>query len=379
MSKRDEKNSISVPEWQKKQICTNSRSDSSGFPSQCASGRTAMRYLLVPLLFSASCLGLTVSNVGFTNVSHGSLVITFTTDSSINATRVRYVASPSTCTAGSGGSVTYLIMDYGQPNPYEGALSGLAASTTYQMCPEVSADGGNTWTSGVGASVTTLALPAVHPALPIPPATFTYSYPDTTAGTCADTGQAGYCSVTIASSCSDFMTKLFHAISIQTTSGTIINISPGTVCSGTGNGVNGNYNINQNPPDVKTFGAGSVSSSTINIPNHGYTEGQQIVFAGNYSCIAGCAGANAAIQNGEAYYVHVVDGNNFQVYNAPAAQGGTQIALAASGNNIYVAGLPRQLYWIMIRTATPDSQFVPAGHADQPCLGQQNSFLSRLP
>ncbi len=312
-----------------------------------------MRYFLLFTFLSVSCFGLTVSSVGFTNISHGSLQVTFNADSAIANGRIRYAASPATCTAGSGGTVVYPGIRTNRTTPYMVALSGLAASTSYQICPEITADG-NTWTTGVGAVVTTSALPGVHPAPPLAPATFNYSYPNTT----------GYTQVTVAADCHDLMADINTAISNQLAKGTVINIPPGTVCMGTGNGTNGNYWLDQVvPPDVKTFAASAVSGNTINLPSHGFGDQQAIIFSGNYSCISpNCAGNGntvpGQIVDGQIYYVKLVDANNFQVSATP---GGSAMTLNASGNNIYVVKWPRPLNWIVIRTATPDAQFAPAG------------------
>jgi hypothetical protein len=257
-----------------------------------------------------------VSNIGFEALSHSSVAVTFSVSSSINASRLRYIpTAQGSCTSGSGqvqnnsfGSATnilsYIRLD----------LTGLAPNTQYQVCPEVSSDWGSTWSSGVGATFTTLPLPVVHPALPNQPATFDSSYPDTTKGTCGDpnaanNGAAGYCVVyrTDGSACSNLSGDIARAVSNQMNFGTIIQIPAGTTCTE-------RVWWEQIAPDAIPYDPSKVSNNTITLSNHGLSEGQGLVFD---NTLQGGDIYNAAMLGGiipgYVYFAHIIDANNFQL------------------------------------------------------------------
>ena len=300
-----------------------------------------------------------VSNITFDGISHSVVRVNFTASSQFFWERTRYVQSPSTCTGGTGGAVqgsAYSNYNHGALHSGAGntiVLGGLSPNTTYQICPEISADFVN-WSSGAGATVTTLAAPSDHPAKPISPATFNTDYPDTT----------GYTVVTVASDCSDFMAKMTTAIQNQLTNGTVIQIPAGTVCTGP-------YNVYQRAPDAVVLPSSAVNTSTntINVNSHGFSEGQGIIFGTSYGCLPGSLtglnGGNCSqfgpIIPGQLYFVHVVDANNFQVYSgAPAGNGGTLCVFPDGGNGMELfVKWPRPLKWIIVRTSTPDQQFTP--------------------
>ncbi|MGH9655304.1 MAG: hypothetical protein ACRD6B_17775, partial [Bryobacteraceae bacterium] len=146
-----------------------------------------------------------VSNISFLYGSHSSVSVVFDLSATGNDFRMRYIpVAQGSCDQGNAAAT---VEFFGFPNLSANSLtglqlpiSGLAANTKYDFCPEVSNDSGSTWsTTGgsnpIGADFTTLPLPAIHPALPIHPATFDTSYPDSTQGTCWSTGQPGYCTV----------------------------------------------------------------------------------------------------------------------------------------------------------------------------------------
>ncbi len=237
---------------------------------------------------------------------------------------------------------------------YSAIVGGLLPNTTYDVCPEGSSDGQN-WSSGQGVRLTTTSLPALHPALPIAPQRFDTSYPDTT----------GYVTVNVASNddCSSIESALNTALGSLNTNGTVINLPAGSVCTGT-------LRPSRIPPDVVTLSPSAFNTSNyyITSPNHGFVEGNQIIWSVrlynyNPSCLpgSGCSTTQGPIIPGQIYYVHVIDANTFQVYyNAPYSQGGQLWQFSDGGwGNIEYAPWPRKLKWVVIRTSTPDSQFVP--------------------
>jgi hypothetical protein len=419
-----------------------------------------VRKLILFLLASFSLFGqASVSNITFFDGSHSSVGISFTVSTTaVNAIRMHYIpTAQGSCTSGNSGAYQYLYMSFymngNNPDDYiklyspniEMNVSGLSPDTQYQFCPEVSTDGGNTWSSGVGATWTTLKLPSVHPALPIAPSTFDTTYPDTTQGTCWSTGQPGYCTVVESVSgntCPDLANDLNTAVSHQNASGTVIEIPAGSTCLG-------QIAINNYPPDVIQFDGTKIVNNTINLPNHGFSEGQGVIFDAwrttGYGLTAGAI-----------YFVHVVDANDFQVYPnweqftasttngsnvvnvqnmlggyatacgfqnlaqgcgmgvgspvvGPGIPAGTTVtaydpvagtvtlshaATATAGNvtltfagpNIanlhpssspyeHLVPWPRNLYWVIVRTSTPDSQFTPAGTRVSPTWASKMAVL----
>src|SRR6476469_2842597 len=182
-----------------------------------------MRYLMIFLIAVLPALAAppTVTITGTDGLSHSVVRVKFNVSSTYSALRIRYIASPGSCTGGSGGSVQTVSSTLARfTSGMTDVIGGLTPNTTYQICPEVTSDGVN-WSSQAGITVTTLPLPATHPALPIAPTTFSTDYPDTT----------GYTTVTVASDCSDLQSRINTALSIQGMTGTIVQIPAGTVCS----------------------------------------------------------------------------------------------------------------------------------------------------
>ncbi len=316
-----------------------------------------MRYLLF-LLFSLAAFAQapTVTITKTDGLSHSVVRLTFNVSATFINVRTRYIASPGTCTGGTGGTVQTTSPGQYFTTGQRVVVGGLTPNTTYQICPEVTADNA-TWSSGVGVSVTTLALPAIHPAPPAPPATFNTNYPDTSA----------YTAVSVASDCSDFQADLNTAVSAALSHGTVISVPAGTVCTS-----GAPYQVTVPSPDAILFtpSAVTLASSSITLPSHGFTEGQTVVFGTAYSalpastsCIDGSGFAHQGILNGQLYPVHVVDANTIQVYcDKPPASGGTQMIFSnqGSGTALYVRPEPNpNLKWVIVRTATPDAQFVP--------------------
>lgn len=374
-----------------------------------------MRYLL----FFVSSLALAApvvnqSTIRFDNVGHASLHVTYqlTSGSPIEG-RIRYAVSPATCTGGTGGAVfnnyrpngedSYWTIAAFSNDWYSMPLHGLNPSTTYQVCPEVTADG-STWSTGAGATVTTDSLPAVHPALPKAVQRFNTDYPDTT----------GYTTVPISSGddCTALKNALTTAIGIQNTTGTIISVTAGSACAG-------RLPVKAIPPDVVALDPSAFNTTThIITTSQAVTEGQALAFtATNTDLFAGDGtrgilpgafdygdwiGADGGgyptdqlpFATNEPVYAHITcsgcNSTHFQVYaKAPFSVGTCSSTSALSENgNIYPAqracpvlwqfdwqGAGKILYapliqdskgawirnlkWIIIRTSTPDSQFIP--------------------
>ncbi len=121
---------------------------------------------LLLLLAVAPSFALSVTAVSTTGLSHGSVILLFTTDTSFNSSRVRIYASGGSCTGSGGLSVRKGTAFSSFYNQNELEISGLAAATSYVLCPEVSSDGGTTWNTSLSASITTLAFRPSIPRFP---------------------------------------------------------------------------------------------------------------------------------------------------------------------------------------------------------------------
>jgi hypothetical protein len=260
-----------------------------------------MRAALFVLALSASAQ--TVSNIRFDGVGDSSARTIFDAAVSFNGLRVRYGTTD--CSGGSGGT---LQQNGTAPSTFSlfgmtANISGLAPSTQYYVCPEISTDGGMTWSSGISATVTTLARTRI---LPLPPTPVSVVFP-------AQTGTIR----TVAVDCSNFQTNINAA-----QPGDTIVVPAQTVCTG-------NYVLPM-APEAKTFVPAGVrtSDSRITITAHGFTENQEVRISGgqaNGSCLPGMLiypyGLNCdkggGWRKGARYYVHVVDANHVQLLGAP--------------------------------------------------------------
>lgn len=273
-----------------------------------------------------------VTNIVFPYYDHATAAVGFTTVTNSNQVRIRYLqtfgGSPS-CMSGTGGTVqdtidTGISAAYGQIS-----IGGLAALTSYMFCPEVSKDGGATWSNGAGAILTTKPLPAVHPSPPIPPIKFDTSYPDTTL----------YATYNVLSDCSDLGTAYTTAISnwnLSTSKGTVIKIPAGTTCTTTfGNP----FAFSTAPPDAHVWRSADLSlpnTFTWTGGNHPFAEGDLVSFGRSYvgnpgheltlyptstSCDVGYSLLNGGgIQSGQRYQVHVLTATTFQIRCLPDTQ-----------------------------------------------------------
>jgi hypothetical protein len=311
-----------------------------------------MRYWIIFLfgVLSAAAQTPTVTITGTDGLSHSVIRVKFNVSTSYSGLRVRYIAAPGTCTGGTGGSVQSISNGLGRfTSGMTQVVGGLTPNTTYQICPEVTSNGVN-WSNNAGVTVTTLPLPAVHPAPPIASATFNTDYPDTT----------GYTTVTVAGDCSDLQSRIDTGLAVQASIGTIIQIPAGTVCS------QPNIQFARLAADIVQFQPSAINTSTgaININNHGLTEGQTITFGKQYGSLSSFPASGSCefgfgIMEGQTYTAHVIDQNNFRIYCPDKT---TLMTFADQGhvtNYFALAPFPRKLKWIIIRTATPDSQLPP--------------------
>jgi hypothetical protein len=148
--------------------------------------------LIIPLELVAQP---TIGGVSVDALSHSDFRMTWTASGCFQtAQRIRFGFT----TAYEGGAGGGILGGAGPGNTPSGTmtqfgLSGLLPDTNYHVCPQSSCDNGATWSScsAVDQLVTTLPLPSVHPAKPVPPPAYMPTFPNT----------AGYHTVTISSAC----------------------------------------------------------------------------------------------------------------------------------------------------------------------------------
>lgn len=230
-------------------------------------------------------------------------------------------------------------------------LGGLPPATTIHVCPQTSSDGGSSWSTCGSDTFATLARGTEFPAIPTLPETFSATYPDT----------SGYTVRDVDSDCSNLNSHIYNAVYAQASAGSLIRIPAGTICTGT-------YTT---PTDlsVRTFATSDVNTSTerITVIGHGWSAGQGIRFARG-GCLPGSSPGSpdafcqlrGPIAQGRVYYVVNPETDTFQV---ATSVGGSAIDLTdqGSGTNHIVPWPPAHTNEIIIRTATPDDEFAPAG------------------
>jgi hypothetical protein len=323
-----------------------------------------------------------VSGVYLSHVSHGTALVHFHVDNSSpngdgslwSFARICYATTAGGCASGTGRkymptsypSNTASIPMRADPD-FRIILTGLPASTVLEICPEVSMDK-STWATSCTTG-TTIGRPAVHPVLadlprnatvPVVPTDYTGFHSGASSSTPTVPGAI--------TSCANLQSDIAAAVGSQTSYGTVITLQANTTpCAR-------RYYPTSNPPDVRVFGSGSVNTSTnkINITSHGLTEGHGVQFShtysdlpGEYSAAEDCTGIKPA----QVYYAHNVDADNFGLTcDYPYPQGRVmKFSNQGGGGNLFMAPYPRRksqggnLYPIVIRTSTPDSQLPPPG------------------
>jgi hypothetical protein len=352
------------------------------------------------LLFLASPLfgALTVSNVYLTHTSHGSTLVNFAVandapqgDGTLwNYARICYATASGGCVSGTGRK----YMPTGYPNDasipmrkeanFRIILTGLPASTVLEICPELSMDK-TTWVRSC-TNLTTPGRPATHPVLAeLPRGTIPTAPVDYTgfhAG--ASTGGAVVTTTPYpVTTCANLQADINTAVDNQTSFGTII-----TLAAGQANKCANRFYPTKNPPDIRGFGAGNISTVTnlISIANHGLTEGHAVQFSSTYSDLPGefygaqqCNGLKPA----EVYYAHNVTAGSFGLTcDFPYPKGQIlKFADGGNGNNMFMAPYPRrkslggELYPIVIHTATPEAQLPPPGTRINPLWSPKLAVL----
>lgn len=340
-----------------------------------------MRRLLVLLTIALPLVAAvpTVTITGFDGLSHSNVRVSYQTDVVYDHWRTRTLASPDTCTGNALGKIgPDVALGPGVSHPTSNTsvlVSGLTASTVYNICVDAHNDDG--WSNSATVQITTPPLPSVHPALPIAPDSWDSSYPDTT----------GYTSVTAASDCSDLQAKISDAQWAQATHGTIINIPPGSVCTSMQQIQTPVFALDIVPFRDSNVTAGSPGS--IAFPHATFTEGQLVTFGRRYAdggaqppSSSSCSNGNGFTDGGK-YFIHIVsDDGTTQHVNVDCGDGsGTRMVFGDVGATIRdlqfvphfltTGNCPttkgpktctywaRHLFWIVIRSGQDDAHLPP--------------------
>jgi hypothetical protein len=300
-----------------------------------------------------------VSDIAVDSLSHSDFRLTWTASGCDQTTQQIRYGLTTDYERGPGGG----IQGGAGPGPTPNGsitrfgLSGLQPNTTYHVTPQSSCDGGVTWSTPVDTTVATLPLPDGHPTKPLPPPAYTPTFPDT----------SSYRQITIARDCGNLQVEIKAAVVRQANRGTVITIPAGTVCAG-------NYFFPQDTnPAIKSFTSGNVSSSTITLNNHGWSNGQAVMVSCSYS-------GGSPVQTGIVYNGHMppplVIGEIYYVANATANT--FQLSLTSDGPTITLTEIgtaspyyvtqwpPYNRNAIVIQTSTPDSAFTPPGVRTSP-------------
>jgi hypothetical protein len=287
------------------------------------------RTSLVLSLLTLSAWGApTVSNISTVRKSHSTVTLRFDMSSIGAHTRVRYGLTTSYDGAGAfpdSGVQTYNLYDANASKRVDLRVTGLSPSTTYHFCPQVSDDGGSSWSTCVDHTETTDAIPAgPHPAYPTPPTPVDTTRPDTT----------GYTTRNVASNCSDLQTHINNAATNQYTAGSIIVIPKGTICIGI-------YTLRAPLAlgIIKTWTVANVDTTTnrVTITGHGLSDNDYVMVASPTpigsagSDTVEAAGSNfpqhRGIASGNFYYVRVHDANTISF---ASTSGGSSIPFTTS-------------------------------------------------
>lgn len=338
-----------------------------------------------------------VTITGVDGVSHSVARISYQTDVVYDHWRTRTLVSPAVCAGNALGVVGPDInLGPGVSHPTSNTsvlVAGLAASTTYNVCVDAHNDEG--WSTGASSTITTLALPNPHPALPVAPESWDSSYPDTgdfaTMPTLPSVNGNGYGKVVTASDCSDLQADITDALWNQKTRGTVVVIPAGSVCT--------SIQQIQAPvfaQDMVTFRASAVtagSPGSIAFPHATFAEGQLVTFGRHYADGTATPPSSGSCRNGngfidaEKYYIHIAsDDGTTQTVNIDCGDsltpgprmdfgdvGSTTKDLQFVPHYLTAGTCPtaqgpkscnywaRHMFWVIVRSSTPDDHLPPVG------------------
>ena len=284
-----------------------------------------MKFLSIFILSISAWAAPTVSNIRIDDITHSSARITWDADALSNCQKTQYGPTAAYGTTQGTYQCTGAFQGADGSTNQQAILSGLAPSTTYHICPQSSTDSGATWSTCVDANFTTLALPAVHPALPTAPTTF------------PTTGLTGAGStLTVGSNCLDGSTGL-QARMNAAVAGDIVEI-PTTTTNCTGQ-----FTL-PNGANSKAIGTVDTTANTLVVTSHGWSANQQVRLGSEYDTLP------TPLKQGVTYYVIVTDANTIQL---AATSGGAAIDLTSAGiTALRIIAWPTTGNYITVRSAS---------------------------
>ncbi|MFL6451438.1 MAG: DUF4082 domain-containing protein [Bryobacteraceae bacterium] len=352
--------------------------------------------LVIAGAISAFAQNPVVNSATYSDLSHSSMLVHMQISSAWQNVRIRYIpTAQGSCTSGTGGTVQpSAYPGYGgatyRPLNFQIILSGLTADTQYQICPEVanigaSYDGSGAWSSGIGFTVRTLPLPAVHPALPVAAVEYKPVLPDMT----------NYHVVTLDSACyvasggpvGQYLgDAIGDAANRQAEYGTHIIAPHGANCTQLAQVNTDSENVTHFNPSQVNMADNSITFTPSQISqmmgSDQINEGQQFTFSAYYGGLPGSASQWPTIDPpasctglipGVVYYAHLpnpADHTKIQIscaapFGQSSADGTASklmvFANPGGGSYFKVQRYPTTLNWIVLDTDIPDSQFAPVG------------------
>jgi hypothetical protein len=311
-----------------------------------------MKRLLLFWVATAFTQAATLSNLTFDHITFSSWQAHVTVSGSYDGIRTLSAVAPASCsvveqTASGGGGTGTANVD----------VSGKTGNTTYNVCIQTLS--GGTWTTGATGVVKTAPPLAGGYVLPPKAAQVNTAYP---AEIVSNTNTDTY-TVPTSSGCATFHACMNQAVANVGTRNAVINLPVGQA-----NTQSGPVYIDQAWPDERLVSNASVNAGdhSITLSSHGWLDNQAVILGrtGNSDVPNGIAHPDFEGADARLYYVKRKDANNFWLYDKPLTKGGKLVPVTPNGSNSFkMVPYPRAVKNIMVRTATPDSQFAAPGTA----------------
>jgi hypothetical protein len=318
-----------------------------------------MKRLLLFWAVAALSRAATLSTLTFDHVTFSSWQMHVNVSGSYDGMRMLYSISPAPCSdpAGAGVTTEQNTLGGGGTGAAKLDTSGKTGNTKYNVCLQTLS--GGTWTTGISGVVTTAPPLAAGYLIPPHAATVNTSYP---ADIVSNTNTDVY-TVPTSSGCATFHDCMNQAVANVGTRNAVINLPVGQANTQTGP-----VYIDQTWPDERLVSNASVNAGdhSITLSSHGWLDNQAVILGrtGNSDVPNGIIHTDFEGADGRLYYVKRKDANNFWLYDKPLTKGGKLVPVSPNGaNNFKMVAYPRSVKNIIVRTATPDSQFAAPGSA----------------
>jgi hypothetical protein len=329
-----------------------------------------MKRLWLFLMSVAVSSAATLSTLTFDHITFSGWQVHTTVTGSYDGMRLLFAVSPAACSNPAGAGVTTEQNTVGGGSSGAARLdtSGKTGNTTYNVCIQTLS--GGVWTTGASGQVKTAPPLAGGYVLPPKAAQVNTAYP---AEIVSNTNTDTY-TVPTSPGCATFHACMNQAVANVATRNAVINLPVGQA-----NTQSGPVYIDQTWPDERLVSNASVNASdnSITLSSHGWLDNQAVILGrtGANDVPNGIVHTDFEGADGRPYYVKRKDANSFWLYDKPLTKGGKRMPVTPNGSgNFKMVAYPRAVKNIIVRTATPDSQFAAPGTA----LGgmQWNSLMS---